>query len=67
MKVFIMLAVCEVSLRVFCNDVVLPRLFNDRLLPPSMKLIECCRDSEDLCERVKQTNNEMELEAKEDE
>ena len=45
---------------------MLPRLFKDRLPPPSMKLIECCPESEDLGEGVKQTNEEIELEAKED-
>ena len=63
---FIKLPDCEVPLRVFRKDVVLPMLFKHGFLPPSKKLIECCPDSEDLRERVKQTNKGMELRAKED-
>ena len=66
MKVFIKLSDCEVPLRVVRKDVLLPRLFKDRLLPPSIKLIEFCPDSENLGERVKETNKETELEATED-
>ena len=65
MKLWIVLSALEVFQSVR-KDVVLPRLFKDRLLPPSIKLIEFCADSEDLGERVKQTNKETELEAKED-
>ena len=63
LKVFIKLPDCEVPLRAFRKDDVLPRLLKHGLLPPSIKLIECCPDSEDLGERVKQTNKEIELEA----
>ena len=66
MKVFIQLPDCGVPLKVFRKDVVRPRLFKDGLLPPLIKMIECCSDSEDLGGRVKQTNKEMEFEAKED-
>ena len=66
MKVFIKVPDCEAPLRVFRKYFWLPRLLKDRYLPPSIKLIQCPSDSEDLGVGVKQTNKEIELEAKED-
>ena len=59
LKVFIQLEGCDHALRVFRRDVVLPRLFKGRLLPPLIKVIECAPDSKDLAGRVQEAKMEL--------